>query len=114
MPLGIDPRVDYASKKMLGSPEHPDVTIHFLNSMLKPLQPVVAVSILNPLVGKDRLEDKIIVLDVLAQDSTGRLFNIEVQTRLPLCFPIDCSTTIAATTGDSCMRAKDMPGFGPP
>jgi predicted transposase/invertase (TIGR01784 family) len=87
MPLRIDPRVDYVSKRMLGSPEHPTVTIHFLNSMLKLAYPVVAVIILNPLVGKDRSEDKIIVLDILAKDSSGRLFNIEVQTRLPLCFP---------------------------
>ncbi len=87
MPLRIDPRVDYASKRMLGSPEHPAVTIHFLNSILKPQDPVVGVTILNPLIGKDRSEDKIIVLDVLAQDRTGRRFNIEVQTRLPLCFP---------------------------
>lgn len=87
MPLRIDPRVDYASKKMLGSPEHPAVTIHFLNSILKPAQPVASVEILNPLVGKDRSEDKIVVLDILAQDSIGRFFNIEVQTRLPLSFP---------------------------
>ncbi len=73
MPLRIDPRVDYASKRMLGSPEHPAVTIHFLNSILKPQDPVVGVTILNPLIGKDRSEDKIIVLDVLAQDSIGRI-----------------------------------------
>ncbi len=39
----VDPRVDFASKKMLGSPEHPAVTIHFLNSILKPKDPVVDV-----------------------------------------------------------------------
>ncbi len=87
MPLRVDPRVDFASKKMLGSPEHPAVTIHFLNAILKPQQPIVDVTILNPLIGKERPEDKVVLLDVLAKDSTGRLFNIEVQTRLPLCFP---------------------------
>ncbi|MFO0943376.1 MAG: Rpn family recombination-promoting nuclease/putative transposase [Pirellulales bacterium] len=87
MPLRVDPRVDFASKKMLGSPEHPAVTIHFLNSILKPQVPLVDVTILNPLIGKDRSEDKIVILDILAKDSIGRLFNIEVQTRLPLCFP---------------------------
>ena len=87
MPLGIDPRVDFACKLMLGSPDHPAVTIHFLNSMLRPKVPVVEVEILNPLVGKDRSEDKLIVLDVLARDSWGRRFNIEMQTRLPLSFP---------------------------
>ena len=87
MRLGIDPRVDFACKLMLGSPDHPGVTIHFLNSLLKPAEPIVEVEILNPLVGKDRSEDKIIVLDVLARDRLGRLFNIEMQTRIPLSFP---------------------------
>lgn len=87
MPLGIDPRVDFACKLMLGSPEHSAVTIHFLNSMLAPRVPVVEVEILNPLVGKDRSEDKIVVLDVLARDRDGRRFNIEMQTRIPLSFP---------------------------
>ncbi|MCC6509656.1 MAG: Rpn family recombination-promoting nuclease/putative transposase, partial [Pirellulaceae bacterium] len=31
--------------------------------------------------------EKIVVLDVLARDGAGRLFNIEMQTRLPLSFP---------------------------
>lgn len=87
MPLGIDPKVDFAFKLMLGSPEHPTVTIHFLNSVLRLEVPIVSVIILNPLVGKDRSEDKLIVLDILARDSLGRLFNIEMQTRLPLSFP---------------------------
>lgn len=84
--MRIDPQVDFACKMMLGSPEHPSVTIHFLNSMV-PLQvPVVEVEILNPIVGKERTEEKVIVLDVLARDRLGRLFNIEMQTRLPLAF----------------------------
>lgn len=86
MALGIDPRVDFACKLMLGSPEHPRVTIHFLNSMLRLDVPIVSVEILNPLMGKDRSEDKVIVLDVLARDSLGRMLNIEMQTRLPLSF----------------------------
>lgn len=86
MPLRIDPRVDFACKKMLGSPDHPVVTIHFLNSILKLDAPIVSVEILNPLIGKDRPEAKVVVLDVLARDSLGRLFNIEMQTRLPLSF----------------------------
>lgn len=87
MSIRIDPRVDYACKLMLGNPSHPTVTIHFLNSILRLRSPIVSVTILNPLVGKDRSEDKVVVLDILARDSTGRLFNIEMQARLPLSFP---------------------------
>jgi predicted transposase/invertase (TIGR01784 family) len=87
MSIRIDPRVDFAFKLMLGSPQHSSVTVHFLNAVLRPTVPIVSVEILNPLVGKDRSEDKIIVLDVLARDALGRLFNIEMQTRIPLSFP---------------------------
>jgi predicted transposase/invertase (TIGR01784 family) len=87
MPLGIDPKVDFAFKMMLGNPEHPAVTIHFLNAMLRPAAPVVEVQILNPLLGKERSAAKLVVLDVRARDSQGRIFNIEMQTRLALSFP---------------------------
>jgi predicted transposase/invertase (TIGR01784 family) len=80
MPLGIDPKVDFAFKLMLGSPEHPAVTIHFLNAILRLPAPVTEVEILNPTHGKDRPDDKLVVLDILAQDSHGRRFNVEMQT----------------------------------
>ncbi len=86
MLIVIDPRVDFAFKIMLGSPRYERVTVHFLNSILKAVVPIVKVRILNPLVGKDRSEDKIIVLDIIAQDQLGRIFNIEMQTRIPLTF----------------------------
>ena len=87
MLIRIDPRVDFAFKLMIGSPQHPAVTVHFLNAMLQPSVPIVSVEILNPLIGKDRSEEKIVVLDVLARDAEGRLFNVEIQTRIPLSFP---------------------------
>ena len=86
MSLKIDPRVDFACKLMLGSPEHSDVTIHFLNAMLRLAVPIVSVTILNPTIGKERPGDKEIVLDILALDSLGRIFNIEMQTRLAVAF----------------------------
>jgi predicted transposase/invertase (TIGR01784 family) len=63
------------------------VTIHFLNAVLDPEDPITAVEILNPIQGKDRSEDKLVVLDVLAEDSVGRTFNIEMQTTIPLDLP---------------------------
>ena len=35
MAIGINPTVDFAFKMLYGNPEHPGVTIHFLNSMLE-------------------------------------------------------------------------------
>lgn len=83
MPLGIDPKVDFAFKRMLGSPEHPAVTIHFLNAVLQLPDPVTAVEILNPIQEKDHFGDKRSVRDVLASDQYGRKFNIEMQTTVP-------------------------------
>ena len=83
MPLGIDPTVDYAFKLVFGSPDHTAVTIHFLNAVLNYPQPITSVEILNPIQGQDFDEDKLAVLDVLARDSEGRRYNIEMQTTLP-------------------------------
>lgn len=83
MPLGIDPKVDFAFKLVFGSPDHTRITIHFLNAVLQYPDPIVWVEILNPLQGKEYSEDKLIVLDVLAKDQKGRRCNIEMQTSLP-------------------------------
>ena len=87
MPLGIDPKVDFAFKLVFGSPDHTKITIHFLNAVLNLPRPISWVEILNPIQGKDRSEDKLVVLDVLAADADGRRFNIEMQTTLPIDLP---------------------------
>ena len=83
MALGIQPTVDFAFKKMLGSPEHTSVTVHFLNSVLGCSPPIVSVEILNPILEPELEGDKLAVLDALAIDENGRRFNIEMQTSLP-------------------------------
>src|SRR5688572_11635897 len=87
MPLGIDPRVDFAFQRMLGNPAHPRPTIHFLNSVMQPADPITAVEILNPLQPREFAADKLAILDVLARDNHGRRFNVEMQTSLPAALP---------------------------
>ena len=87
MAIGIDPTVDYAFKQVLGSPEHPAITLHFLNAVFGDEIEVTEVEILNPILGKEDDTDKLSILDVLARDSTGRLFDIEMQTSLPAGLP---------------------------
>ena len=77
---GISPLVDFAFKLMLGSPQHTGVTMHFLNSILTDQPTITQVKILNPFLGKDSVDDKLSVLDILATDEHGRLLNIEMQT----------------------------------
>jgi predicted transposase/invertase (TIGR01784 family) len=83
MAIGIDPTVDYAFKLLLGSPEHPAITLHFLNAILGDQFQVTEVEILDPILGKEDDLDKLSILDVRACDSTGRQYDIEMQTSLP-------------------------------
>jgi predicted transposase/invertase (TIGR01784 family) len=79
MPIGIQPLVDFAFKKIYGSPENSPVLIALLNAILDLCHPITDVTILNPFSYQDFAEDKQIVLDVRAVDSTGRFLNIEMQ-----------------------------------
>ncbi|MEM9828892.1 MAG: PD-(D/E)XK nuclease family transposase [Planctomycetota bacterium] len=48
MAIGIDPKVDFAFKKLLASRDHPEITIHFLNAVLSGDPVVKSVEVLNP------------------------------------------------------------------
>ncbi|MFM9066881.1 MAG: Rpn family recombination-promoting nuclease/putative transposase [Planctomycetota bacterium] len=82
MIIDIQATVDLAFRMMLGSPKHAAVTIHFLNSILRSGPRIQQVTILDPTLEKETVEDKLSILDIKAQDETGRLFNIEMQTSL--------------------------------
>jgi len=78
MPLGIKPTVDFAFKKIFGSPENTSALIGLLHAVLKPSRQIVDVEILNPFSYPELLVDKQIVLDIRARDSAGRWLNIEM------------------------------------
>lgn len=82
MAIGIDPTIDFAFKRLLGSPEHQRVTIHFLNAVIASPR-ITEVTILNPFLAKDFEDDKLSVLDIVAIDEFGRRWNVEMQTSLP-------------------------------
>ena len=87
MIIDICPTVDLAFKLMLGSPEHTAVTVHFLNAVLSGAPRIRQATILNPFLGKETEDDKLSILDVKAQDESGRYFNIEMQTSLAAGLP---------------------------
>jgi len=87
MRIGIDPTVDFACKLLLGNPEYPDITIHFLNAILRLPAPIVSVEIVNPIVWKEFEADKLSILDILAIDNADRRLNVEVQRTKPTCLP---------------------------
>ncbi len=79
MLLGIKPIVDFAFKKIFGSPDGWQALVGLLNAILAPAEPIVEVEILNPFSYQDFLDDKLIVLDIRARDTAGRWLNIEMQ-----------------------------------
>ncbi|MCB9742264.1 MAG: Rpn family recombination-promoting nuclease/putative transposase [Alphaproteobacteria bacterium] len=77
--MRVDPRVDYAFKKLLGSPENTDLLLDFLNSVLKLDAPITSVVVRNPFNEREFEQDKLSVVDVKATDATGFRFQVEIQ-----------------------------------
>jgi len=81
MILGIDPKVDYAFKMILGQEETRPLLIDMLNAVLRRPEgeQVESVKILNPFNPMERMDDKTSIVDIRARDQRGRLFNVEMQ-----------------------------------
>jgi predicted transposase/invertase (TIGR01784 family) len=86
---GIDPKVDYAFKKLFGSEANQALLVHLLNAVLQlpPGRQVVGLQLLNPFNEKERADDKLSVVDVKARDQGGRQFHVEMQTSAQWFFP---------------------------
>jgi predicted transposase/invertase (TIGR01784 family) len=81
MVLGIDPKVDYAFKYLLGRESTRDLLIDVSNNVLKPApgHEILEIELLNPFNLQEALDDKLSILDIKARDQSGRQFNIEMQ-----------------------------------
>ncbi len=75
----LNPRVDFAFKKLFGSKENKDILISFINAIVSKEDQVVEVTLLNPYNDKEHSSDKLSILDIKAQDEKGRCYNIEMQ-----------------------------------
>ena len=71
--------MDFAFKKIFGSPENSAALIGLLNAILDRPCPVTDVTILNPFSYQEFKSAKRVVLDVKAKDSAGCIINIEMQ-----------------------------------
>jgi predicted transposase/invertase (TIGR01784 family) len=78
---GLDPKVDYAFKKVFGSETNTPILLDLLDAVLKPPpdQRLVALEILNPFNDKEAVDDKLSILDIKARDQKGRQYNVEMQ-----------------------------------
>ena len=77
----VNPRVDFAFKKLFGSEENKDMLMSFINSIISQEDQVSSIELKNPYNEKQFYGDKASILDIKAQDHQGRYFNIEVQIR---------------------------------
>lgn len=75
----ITPRVDIAFKKIFGVEEKKDLLISLINSIVAEEDRVEDLLVLNPYSSQNFLKDKLSILDIKAQGTNGKLFNVELQ-----------------------------------
>ena len=82
----INPRVDFAFKKLFGSEENKDLLISLINAIVSDADQVVDVELKNPYNIADYQAGKMSILDIKACDQAGRWFNVEMQISQDLYF----------------------------
>ena len=75
----INPRVDFAFKKLFGSEENKDLLISLINAIVSEQEQVVEVELKNPYNLADYRAGKMSILDIKAKAENGRWFNVEMQ-----------------------------------
>ncbi len=81
MILDIDPKVDYAFKRVYGREENRDVLASILEAVLAGTEfaTITDLEILNPFNERDTADDKLSIVDVRARQKSGEVFNVEMQ-----------------------------------
>jgi predicted transposase/invertase (TIGR01784 family) len=75
----INPKVDFAFKKLFGSEENKDLLISFINSILPEDKQIKSVELKNPYNIANYKKGKMTILDIKAVDENGTWFDIEMQ-----------------------------------
>jgi predicted transposase/invertase (TIGR01784 family) len=85
----IDPKVDYAFKRVFGSEGNLQILAHFLNAVMKPTpgSEIIDLQLLNAYSKKNASDDKLSIVDVRVRDSLGHQFAIETQMLSEPAFP---------------------------
>lgn len=81
MKPGIDPKVDFAFKRVFGVENSRGILIDLIHSVLAPPpdERITDIELLNPFNEKETPTDRLTILDIKARDQRGRQFNIEMQ-----------------------------------
>lgn len=75
----INPKVDFAFKKLFGSEENKDILIAFINSIVSEDQQVKDIILKNPYNFENYKNNKMSILDIKAVDEKGVWYDIEMQ-----------------------------------
>jgi len=75
----INPRVDFAFKKLFGSEENKDLLISLINAIIPEEEHVTELELKNPYNLADYQKGKMSILDIKAKEKTGRWINVEMQ-----------------------------------
>jgi len=75
----INPRVDFALKKLFGSEENKDLLMSLINAIVSEHEQVVEVELKNPYNLADYRAGKMSILDIKAKAENGRWLNVEMQ-----------------------------------
>ena len=75
----VNPRVDFAFKKLFGSEENKDLLISLINAIVSQQDQVVELELKNPYNLADYQAGKMSILDIKAKAENGRWFNVEMQ-----------------------------------
>ncbi|MBC2580028.1 Rpn family recombination-promoting nuclease/putative transposase [Clostridium sp. DJ247] len=75
----INPKVDFAFKKLFGSPENKDILISFINSMIREEEKIKDIELKNPYNIVNYRKGKMTILDIKAVDEKGVWYDIEMQ-----------------------------------
>jgi predicted transposase/invertase (TIGR01784 family) len=75
----LDPRNNYVFKRLFAA--SPELLADLINAVRSDEAAVEVIEILNPRIDPEELQGKFIILDVLARDRAGHLYNIEMQVR---------------------------------
>ena len=79
----IDPTVDCVFKAIFGTKGNEYLLIHFLNGLLQLDHPISSLTIENPYNDKQQLDAKLSVVDIMARDQCGHVYQIELQLTSP-------------------------------
>jgi predicted transposase/invertase (TIGR01784 family) len=75
----LNPKVDFAFKKLFASPENKDLLISFINSMLSEHEQISDIELKNPYNIANYRKGKMTILDIKAVDEKGVWYDIEMQ-----------------------------------